>query len=291
MGATLDRPEHVEGADAASAPWCGDVGSWERLAAATMAQLAGTSPATAPPAQPLYPHYDAAVLLHPLTGLLRGYRVALLHRLMSAVSVGTMTQEHVCTVNTALLMFVQAHRHRALPGLLSALVEHDAQSAHCPLPSLHDTARGHTSPAEPLPPASATTLGDFALLCGVWVEYYSLRDRDRRALITPSGYLYEQWRVVALALLGLVGAAPSDDDRGEVGVVPPPTEPLSGSGGSGLDVGTTVYLHPGHPVQPHPLTPDLAAAAASERAWHGAMVAQWLRAPRGYWAACALTAP
>jgi len=109
-------------------------GSWELLASESIRIVAGVSPDAALPELPalLYHSVDGAALAHPLFAFLRRYRVPLLYALMGAVSIENVGHDNLCNLNTALLMFVSAHRHGGLPALVAQL--HAYQRAFLPPP-------------------------------------------------------------------------------------------------------------------------------------------------------------
>lgn len=97
-------------------------GSWEALVAESATIVAGAPiPSAARPAAALYASMNASALAHPLFSFLRQYRVPLLYALMGAVTVDTVGHDNLCVLNTALLVFVSAHRHGALPALVAQL--------------------------------------------------------------------------------------------------------------------------------------------------------------------------
>ena len=289
------------------APSGGDVHewSWEALAAA------GTADA---PRRHLYPVVDADALALPPLVQLRAYRLPLQYAMLAATNLRQLAGDTVGVLNTTLLPFVVAHRHGALPAFVAALRAYDATyrawrradasgsaAAAATRPPLLLPSLAGGMPGSRLPPSavhwpSNTTAADavggggrdvvlprFRAVLVWWLEYYSLRERDRRSFATSFGYSYEEWRVVVRALLGLpVGTPPTTS------LYPPAAANTA-----------TLY---GDPVAlPRHSAAALAAATAAAAATDAALLAAWctpraLRAdgtshpipPTSYWPACVL---
>ncbi|RYG50822.1 DUF3689 domain-containing protein, partial [archaeon] len=167
-----------------------------------------------------YEVIDFGLLATPHMWVLLHFRVPLLYRMMSAVSLAALTQDNVSTINTAILQFMVAHRHGALPGLVAALREYEAALPKDPvacaaelrrsLPSLEDNVVGmrpaaptEAAPQRPGQNAQDGVIAEFGRTLVFWLEYYCLRERDRRVLRISNRYAYPHMRVVVRALLGL----------------------------------------------------------------------------------------
>jgi hypothetical protein len=207
-GVTLDEqaPQSDESAD-----------SWERLAdeSIELVRCSVGSPISPLPTSPLYEHIDRVGLERPLLQFVRLFRIPLMYALMSAVTVDSICHDNICNVNTALLVFVAAHRHGALPALVSKIRKHHAlviasaavNSTGIPittkpalLPSLQ---RVENSASKLLSPAPPDVLLNFVHMLLFWLEYNSLRERDRRTLRSMAQYQYSEVRIVVRGLLGL----------------------------------------------------------------------------------------
>lgn len=68
--------------------------------------------------------------------------------------------------------------------------------------------------------SNSPVLRSFARCLVFWLEYHSLRDRDRRALAVHAMYSYPEWRVVARGLLGLDVHAPPTAAVVDMGLLP-----------------------------------------------------------------------
>ena len=264
-------------------------GSWESLAGESIAIVAGVA-APSVSAASLYDSMDRATLAHPLLCFLRRLRVPLLYALMGAVTVDTVGHDNLCNLNTALLFFVTAHRHGALPALVAQLRAHEdslapaaasaaAGRASPPLrlPSLKDpvslafllavpsisvteatacpsaggdacsTAAPVLAPETSIPPSShavgaaaaagaastGSVLESFAHLLTFWLEYNSLRERDRRAMRSMTQYNYAESRAVVRGLLGLPVVTPLSAARVPLSVLAEPPTAFFGLGADG----------------------------------------------------------
>lgn len=228
--AGVDLPKGVP-----SLPYADVAGAWPSLARASLPTA--VSDADAPV---WYTCVDEHLLASPFMVFLRLHRVPLLHAMLMTVSLKRLSQDTVCVVTTSLLMFVLAHRHGALPALVRALVAYDrtrmeaeatqlASSAllllpaaplpRPPLPTLPPVDAGPDLCARKQPALIYDAAGTsrvahrFASLACFWLEYYSLRVRDRAALRSSTGYTYDEFRVVTLALLGRDESTPSPPFR------------------------------------------------------------------------------
>ena len=236
-------------------------GSWEALVGESVAIVSGVSSLPVPLTE-LYDAVDNLSLSQPIMQFLRCFRIPLLFEMMRVVTIDNVGHDNLCNLNTALLLFMSAHRHGALPALVMQLREHQrclASSAasadpipmNC-LPSLKEPVMSmgwsdigllSTSVSPPLSASvkvrqsgsgtSDATSGasevpdvllNFCHLLVFWLEYNSLRERDRRGMRSMSQYTYSECRVVVRALLGLPVSQPPTSARVHLGVLgEPPT--------------------------------------------------------------------
>jgi hypothetical protein len=128
-------------------------------------------------------------------------------------------------------------------------------------------------------PAASPLFAGFARLLAWWLEYYSLRDRDRRQTRSVAQYAYEEWRAVARALLGLDPGAPATGLMAPIDALGIPAAALAllrrqqqGQGQGqrqGLPLRGEALDDHAAPVQPRVEVPPQVAAldAAAREAW------------------------
>jgi hypothetical protein len=274
--------------------------SWEALTVQSK-QILGLPTTTLP----WYEHCDAAILESPAICMIREFRIPLTYQLMACVTLNTLTQENLCCINSGLCNFVIAHRHGALPAFVHELREYDrafrvwvkqcreraadldvslmgSSAVGTPppvvLPSLQDGLSGGAaqvpslsapsrSPGAERCTADSGVFDSFGKLLLYWVEYYSVRERDRRSLRISYGYGYDEWRVVVRGLLGLDPLKPS-------------TEPI-------IDA-DCIGAHALYPTLAPTVSPRVRHEAEEEAHLTAVCTDKWKRCPwsDGYWKAC-----
>jgi hypothetical protein len=220
-------------------PW-----SWESLSASARARydvacsMDGSTGATQGIMTTLYPVVHTSLLSSfPMT-FVREFRVPMLWALINAVSMQSLTQENMYVLIGGLTELCIAHRHAALPALVQALHDYDkAQAAGDPsvlrLPSLKDVNIPGVTLAKVAthePQVRGLAIVNFGKLVRYWLEYQSLRERERRSVRISTGYTYTEMRVVARALLGLpVTVMPTESRFSMEGIQAHPFTQTAGS--------------------------------------------------------------